>query len=165
MKKWFLIIFFIIIILTMGFLLKSSVVKGMRNKAETQLSAEEIKKWYGNTIAIFVNGVSLQTSVADNEVDRELGLSGTPLLPLGMAKLFIFDHSDDWSFWMKDMKYPIDIVWLNEDKQVIHMEKNLSPSTYPNSTYKSESPALYVIELPANYSDVLKLAAGDKFSW
>lgn len=90
-------------------------------------------------------------SVADTEASREQGLSGTITLPPTVVKLFVFDHNDRWSFWMKDMHYPIDIIWLNENHQVVYLVPNVTPDSYPE-TFIPPLPARYVIETAAGLS-------------
>ena len=84
MKKWFVIFFFLISILAIIFLIQN-IVTSMKSKTAPQMSETEIQKWYGNTLTIFVHGNQLKTSIADTEAERELGLSGTPMLPIGMS--------------------------------------------------------------------------------
>lgn len=79
---------------------------------------------------------------------RTQGLSGTSQLAADQAMLFAFTHDDRWSIWMKDMNYPIDVVWLDADKHVVYIVKNMAPDTYPKQ-YAPERAARYVVELPA----------------
>ena len=66
---------------------------------------------------------------ADVPVSNELmakGLAVKNQLKENEAMLFVFDDPAEHSFWMKDMKFPIDIIWLDSDGKVVHIEKNLS---------------------------------------
>lgn len=85
-------------------------------------------------------------SIANNKEERELGLSNTTSLPPDMLKLFIFEQSDSYGFWMKDMNYPIDIVFLNENMEVVSFFDNVRPDSYPQVFYP-ESNSLYVLEM------------------
>lgn len=60
--------------------------------------------------------------------------------------MFIFDKPDYYGFWMKDMFYPIDIVFLDSDMKVISYIDNVDPASYPETFYPEE-PAKYVIEM------------------
>ncbi len=84
--------------------------------------------------------------IADTEQSRQLGLSNTNSLDKNSVKLFIFDKPDYYGFWMKDMLYPIDIVFLDTNMQVISYIDNADPASYPETFYP-ERPALYVIEM------------------
>lgn len=90
--------------------------------------------------------------VARTEAARQRGLSGTASLAPDQAMLFVFDRSDTWGIWMKDMQYPIDVVWLNEQKQVVYSVSNMQPDSYP-MIFQPKQPARYVIELPAGTID------------
>jgi uncharacterized membrane protein (UPF0127 family) len=62
--------------------------------------------------------------------------------------IFVFDQADIYAFWMKDMKFPLDIVWLNENREVINIKENALPESYPESFVPPQK-SLYVIELNA----------------
>lgn len=104
-----------------------------------------------NLIPLQIGSVVMQASVADTPSSLELGLSDTLNLPNGIAKLFIFRTSEKWDFWMKDMNYPIDIIWLDELKKVVYIKHSVEPNTYPNSFVPSV-PAKYVIETAAGFA-------------
>ena len=106
----------------------------------------------GNTIAV---------SIADTEEERELGLSGRPGLAPGSGMLFIFPEVGKYAFWMKDMRFSIDILWLANDGRVIYIKENVSPNTFPAS-FAPSSPARYVLELPAGYVQTHNITVGDK---
>ncbi|HEX6415976.1 MAG TPA: DUF192 domain-containing protein [Candidatus Saccharimonadales bacterium] len=94
-----------------------------------------------------------KTRVATTEEARVQGLSGTTKLAEDRAFLMVFDHEGEWSVWMKDMKYPIDIVWLSHDKKVVHIVKNAPPESYPYEKFTPKKAAKYVLELPAGTVD------------
>jgi uncharacterized membrane protein (UPF0127 family) len=76
-------------------------------------------------------------------------LSGTKALPADQAMLFVFDHAARWGIWMKDMHYNLDILWLDDNKNVVYIAENISPDTYP-TVFLPDKDARYVVELPAN---------------
>lgn len=95
----------------------------------------------------------------DEELQR--GLSGTQSLPADQAMLFVFPTDDKWAMWMKDMNYPIDMVWLGDDKKVVYMVKNAQPSSYPKTQFKPDTNTRYVIELPSGTIERTGIAIGD----
>jgi len=107
-------------------------------KAPTQL-------WLGDGV--------FDAKVALDDYSRKKGLSGANELKPTQVLLMAFPTDGKWGIWMKDMKMPIDIIWLNKDKKVIYMVKNASPETSILKTYEPKSPARYVIELPAGTVD------------
>lgn len=86
-----------------------------------------------------------QAKILEKSAERVRGLSGTDRLPEANAMLFVFTDDAEHSIWMKDMNYNIDIVWLNKDKKVVHIRRDIAPSTYPDR-FSSPVPARYVIE-------------------
>jgi uncharacterized membrane protein (UPF0127 family) len=87
--------------------------------------------------------------VAKTDEERQKGLSGTNVLKSDQALLIVFNTDAKWSIWMKDMNYPIDIVWLDKDKKVVYIVKNASPDSYPDEQFQSKTDARYVVELAA----------------
>lgn len=90
-----------------------------------------------------------KADIASDEESRQKGLSGLPNLEVDRALLMIFPDSQKWGIWMKDMEFPIDILWLDENKVVVHAVANANPSISDSKTFTPKSPAKYVIELPA----------------
>lgn len=107
-----------------------------------------------------IAGKSFSALVSDTEALREQGLSGRDGLGEGQAMLFIFDKSDLLGFWMKDMRFSIDIMWLDADYRVVSFEKSATPESYPKIFFPS-APAKYVIELPAGTLSALGTKPGD----
>ena len=123
-----------------------------------------IAKWFAPLSPLTLGGVALAASVADTTSERQQGLSGTPYLPTGVVKLFIFDEAGLWGFWMKEMKYPIDIIWLDEHKEVVYIEHYLTPESYPK-TVTPPGNAKYVIETKAGFAAANNLTIGTKGEW
>ena len=57
----------------------------------------------------------------------EKGLAVKDQLKENEAMFFVFDKPEKHSFWMKDMNFPIDIIWLDSTDKVVHIEQNLQP--------------------------------------
>lgn len=81
--------------------------------------------------SIKVNNTIVPVWVADTETRRTRGLSGTETLPQGAGMLFVFENSDTYGFWMRDMKYPIDIIWLNDQFHPVYRINAAQPDSYP----------------------------------
>ncbi|MFM2339669.1 MAG: hypothetical protein RLZZ360_305 [Candidatus Parcubacteria bacterium] len=99
-------------------------------------------------------------SLATTETERSLGLSNTSALPPDIVKVFVFSTDERWSFWMKDMAYPIDIIWVTASGTVTHIAANISPDTYPAS-FSPSAPARYVIETIPGLFALAGISAGD----
>ncbi len=96
---------------------------------------------------IFPQG-EVNVQLAKTASARELGLSYRKNILDKEGLLFIFDQPGNYSFWMKDMNFPIDILWISSDKRVVYVEDDVATSTYPRS-FTNNSKALYVLEIKA----------------
>ncbi len=106
---------------------------------------------------VFPNGTPLNDSIqiggstysvihANTDELRMKGLSGRDGLPRDTVMLFSFPIAGKYGFWMKDMKFPIDILWTNDiGDSVQYIEREISPDTYPKAFYPPKN-SLYVIE-------------------
>ena len=104
-------------------------------------------------------GVSLRIEYAATDQARKEGLSGRTSIPSGYGMLFIFDTEGYYGFWMKDMLLPIDIFWLDDQGRVVHIERDVTTSTYPNVFYPN-APARYVLETAAGFARGRAVATG-----
>lgn len=92
---------------------------------------------------------------------RDKGLAGVDHLADNEAMLFLFETSDKWGIWMKDMKIPLDIAWLDQSQKVVYIVKGASPDDFPKS-YVPNDPAQYVLEMPAGSVDNKSIKIGSK---
>lgn len=97
---------------------------------------------------IFPQG-EVQVQLAETSSARELGLSYRKTIFDKEGMFFVFDEPGNYSFWMKDMNFPIDILWISSDKRIVYVEENVATSTYPKS-FTNNSKAMYVLEIKAN---------------
>jgi len=104
-----------------------------------------------NAKIVKINDTSIKVEIADTVESRAQGLSERKILRDGTGMLFIFDSSGQYGFWMKDMNFSIDIVWISESFEVIGIEHEVTPETFPTIFYPP-GPVRYVLELPAGFS-------------
>ena len=97
---------------------------------------------------IKINENNFSILIADTPTKHALGLSGRKELSSGHGMLFIFETSGNHTFWMKDMNFAIDILWINEYNEIIHILEHIASETYP-TVFTSPEEALYVLEFPA----------------
>lgn len=102
--------------------------------------------------SIVAGDTTFRVRVADTAERRQQGLSGTPRLAKGTGELFIFPASGKHGFWMKDMAYPIDIIWIDQGWKVVDIADNVTPDSYPRVFYPAV-PAQYVLEVNASEVD------------
>jgi len=99
--------------------------------------------WLGNGI--------FKAKLATNDYERAKGLGGVEKLDPDSALLMVFPSEGRWGIVMRDMKIPIDVIWLDKDKKVVSIVKNFEPGD--SATREPVVPAKYVIELPAGTVD------------
>lgn len=104
---------------------------------------------------------TLLVQLANTPTTRELGLSYRESIGDEEGMLFIFDKPDIYAFWMKDMKFAIDMVWLSENGQVVHIQENATPESYP-TVFSNKPKAQYVLELNAGNAAKYGLYLGVK---
>lgn len=93
--------------------------------------------------------------------DKQKGLSGRESIADNRGMLFIYDEAGKHCFWMKDMKFPIDILWLDESKQVVYIAAHVPPESFPDSFCPPED-AKYVLEVKAGLSDQAGVDVGSQ---
>lgn len=91
---------------------------------------------------------SISVEVASTSEEQAKGLGQRLSLPDNQGMLFPFMYPGDYGFWMKDMHFPLDMVWISSDKKVVSITPNISPDTYPTVFYPPLAIS-YVLELNA----------------
>jgi uncharacterized protein len=118
-------------------------------------------------VNVTINGIELVADLAETNEQRTKGLSVKDALAEKEAMLFVFDTAQEHPFWMKDMKFPIDIIWMDSNKIVVHVEHNLQPCSFDGfcQTYKPNKDALYVIETMAGFAKDHNIVEGTRFDF
>ena len=74
--------------------------------------------------------------------------------------IFIFENEEIHSFWMKDMLFSIDILWIDSNFKIVHIENGVSPESYPK-IFTPNTKSLYVLEISAGQVNILNMKVGD----
>ena len=106
---------------------------------------------------------ALDIQFARDESQRELGLMYRDTLAENQGMLFLFDEEAIRSFWMKNTVLPLDMIFVNAQREIVTIHKNTTP--YSEQTYESTKPAQYVLEVNAGYTDRHKISVGDRIAW
>lgn len=122
---------------------------------------------FGKTPQVTIKNATYNVTLAKSEKEKMLGLSGKKSLGANQGMLFIFDHKDSYGFWMRKMRFPIDIIYINDGKVVDIIENAEAPQD-PNSEdtsllkiYKPKAEANYVLEINAGSAAKHKFKEGD----
>jgi len=108
-----------------------------------------------------LGGISIAVELALTPESQAQGLSGRDRLGENEGMLFVFDRPDKYSFWMKDMNFPIDIIWIGEDLQIIYIKKNATPESFPEA-FTPNTKAKYILEVISGFSENNNLREGDR---
>jgi uncharacterized protein len=113
-------------------------------------------------------GSTIHAELADTTERRAKGLMFRDSLARDRGMLFTFPAAEHWTFWMKNTRIALDIIWLDQDKKIVHIERNVPGCGRTDNGCPQYSPneeALYVLEVSAGVADVLKLQRGGKLQF
>ena len=113
-------------------------------------------------------GGIIHAELANTPQKRAEGLMYREHLADDRGMLFTFSQAEAWVFWMKNTKIPLDLIWINEKKQIVHIEQNAPICTRTDDScpqYRPNEGALYVLELAAGRAESLKLQRGSKLQF
>jgi uncharacterized membrane protein (UPF0127 family) len=113
-------------------------------------------------ISVFIGGQPYTLEVADTEGKRTQGLGNREGLCSTCGMLFLFEGPGRYAFWMKDMHFPLDIIWLLGDR-VVAIERGVQPD-YPG-VFHPDAFADRVLELPASAGQSLNVGDVVRFNY
>ena len=148
-NKDYISILTVLLFLVIGFFLINQPAKKLEQENE---NIEYVK----------IAGQRIKVELASTPEEQAQGLSGREELKPDHGMLFVFGFSGPHLFWMKDMNFPIDIIWIGEDKKVIYVKRDAQPELYPEMYGSEFSSALYVLEVIAGFSEKNNLQIGDE---
>ncbi len=112
------------------------------------------------TVVSFSN-ISFNVEIAESEKEKEKGLSGREFLNEKEGLLFSYNSEDYHGVWMKEMLFPIDVIWIDKDLIVVDIKENVYPETYPEIFY-SEKPSMYILEINSGLVKKHEIEVSDK---
>lgn len=121
---------------------------------------EDIKN-IENIKFVRIAGQDIQVKLALTPSEQAEGLSGQDKLEHNTGMLFVFKQIGEHNFWMQDMNFPIDIIWLSHTKQVIYIKIDAQPTDFPE-VYGPKENSKYVLEVLAGFSQQNNLQVGDR---
>jgi len=133
----------------------------VEKKSESKIYVTQCGEYAKKEIKIGDKNISVDFS--DTDCKRTLGLSGRESLIKDEGMLFAFEKQGNYGFWMKDMKFPIDIIWIKEDFSVSGIVGNFSPEDYPK-VLGNNYLAKYVLEVPTGFSAENNIKVGNIIS-
>ncbi|MFN8353152.1 MAG: DUF192 domain-containing protein [Spirosomataceae bacterium] len=101
----------------------------------------------------------IDVEIADTDADRMKGLMFRTNMPDSVGMLFVFEVSEPQAFWMKNTIMSLDIIYVNEKKQIVSIVRNAKP--YSEESLPSKGNAQYVVEVTGGWCDKYGITEGD----
>lgn len=136
-----------------------SVSIGEEELKESQSDqVESVSK--AKTYPLTINTIAIEAELVETKEQQERGLGGRESMPDNYGLLYILPKPYFYDFWMKDMKFSIDIIWVDRNQNIVDITRNLSPDSYPR-IFQPVRPAQFVIEVNAGFADKHGIKIGD----
>ncbi len=111
---------------------------------------------------VAINNHTFHVATAKSQEEQQTGLSGRSSLPQDQGMLFLFEKSDYHNFWMKNMQFPIDILYIKDNKIISIIDSaEPAPDNSNPQIYQPEAPANRVLEINAGLSKKYNIKKGD----
>ena len=118
--------------------------------------------FFAQTPIVHFDDLPVRVEIVSTPEALAKGLSGRNTIgEHKQGMFFIFPETGFHGIWMEDMKFAIDIVWIDENLTVVDIMRNISPDTYPR-TFRTEKPIRYVLETEAQYVNLIGIRIGQK---
>lgn len=112
--------------------------------------------WTSYSAIVTVGDIEIEAEIADTNALRSRGLSFRDGLEPGHGMIFIFDDASPRSFWMREMRFCLDIIWI-ENGEIVGAAEHACPepgvADQDLQRYRSPEPVTYVLEMPAGWLD------------
>lgn len=111
---------------------------------------------------VFPDGYAVHVEIAADDETRTTGLMYRDQLRPASGMIFLFPRDDEYAFWMKNTLIPLDMVWIDVNKKIVHVKHDVPPCKVENCpSYPPNVPSRYVLELAAGVAAQHALKAGD----
>ncbi len=138
------------------------IIEGHNNSSNDSRRLEyEVKR-------IMIDDIMLEVEIADTDEKRTLGLMHREVLDEYKGMLFVFPYEDRYTFWMMNMNFSIDILWIDADGNIVYIVSNAKPckevSSVSECTYSPEVYAKYVLEVNGGFARRHGIVTGSKMT-
>ena len=111
---------------------------------------------------VSINSKTFDVEISDSTVERAQGLMFRKMLDDNSGMLFIFPNSDKHSFWMKNTFIPLDIIWIDENLEIVYIHENVQPCKEVCNSITPDKDAKYVLEINAGLLEKYGIEIGEK---
>lgn len=116
------------------------------------------------TIPLSIGQTQMKALVADTPALQVKGLGGRESIAADEGMLFLFSVPDFYSIWMKDMRFPIDVFWIDESRRVVHVVPHMTVASFPK-IFTPPTLSRYVLEVRAGFAEKNGIKIGDPVSF
>lgn len=109
-----------------------------------------------------IGNTTVKVEIADTVIKQSKGLMFRKSLGKNEGMLFIFSNEGYHTFWMVNMSFPIDIIWISANRTIVDITKNAEPCFIPCKFYSPKEKAQYVLEVNSGFADKHKIKIGQK---
>lgn len=106
---------------------------------------------------------AIDIEIADTPDTRTQGLMWRRTMEEKQGMLFIMEENEPQSFWMLNTYLSLDIIYVNEDQEIVSIQANTTPQS--TQSVPSGAPAKYVVEVVAGFCERFGLQVGDRIRW
>jgi uncharacterized membrane protein (UPF0127 family) len=121
-------------------------------------SPPEVKK-------VCIRNTCVKVEVARTDSQKEKGLMDRQRLPQDEGMLFVFDEQKIRAFWMKNMRFPLDIIWMKADKKIVSISEDVEPCKETCPALISNAPVQFVLEVNSGFAQKNKIKVGDQLEF
>lgn len=115
------------------------------------------------TCQVCIKNSCFSVELAETQSQRQYGLMNREDLDPEKGMLFVFEKEGNYSFWMKNTLIPLDIIWINSSREIVHIERNAQPCTSDYCpSFDPGKNASYVLEINGGLSEKYGINTGDK---
>ncbi|PKA83551.1 hypothetical protein ATE92_1707 [Ulvibacter sp. MAR_2010_11] len=144
------------------------LVNGCKEKTETKVLTKEVAFTKEGELQLLKAKndsvvARLDIEIADDDYQTETGLMYRKSMPAHQGMLFVFNDERVRAFYMKNTEFPLDILFINSNKEIVTLVKNAK--AFDQTSLPSDAPSTYVLEVNAGLSDKWGLEKGDKILW
>ena len=155
------IVIAVLAIAVIGFFIFNNFIKNNEPELEYYTFTKEGELTFTDSLGTLKAKIDLE--IADNDYERQLGLMNRKEMKENEGMLFIFPRQGAQSFWMRNTLISLDIMFVNDQKEIVTIHKNtkiLSDTSYP-----ATQPSIYVVEVLAGFTDRHNIQVGDRIDW
>ncbi|MBI1888866.1 MAG: DUF192 domain-containing protein [Candidatus Spechtbacteria bacterium] len=143
-----------------GFLICAGVVASFFILLNKEFLSHNKEGEVESMITVRFQTTELKARIAKTTPERAQGLAGALTLVEDEGMLFVFGAPGKYSIWMKGMRFPIDVIWIDENKKIIDIREDARPESYP-AYFTPRYPAQYVLEVNAGFGNRHQIKIGD----